>query len=119
MNYFDEQQFDEAVSRWMTEHRCSTDDAVNALIMKHAGEIADASGVLPSPSLFERSYVELLSEGKIKEFHDKYVAPVVEQRKRLTVEEYRKLSAREVTRRYMLGGVFRADVDQLIAEKKI
>ena len=119
MNYFDEQQFDEAASRWMTEHRCSTDDAVNATIMKRAGEIADVNGVLPSPSLFERAYLELVNEHTIGPFSTKYVAPVVEQRKRLTVEEYRKLSAREVTRRYMLGGVFRADVDQLIAEKKI
>ena len=118
MNYFSTQQFDEAFSRWITEHRCGTDEE-NAAVMKHAGEIADVSGVLPSPSLFERSYLELLSEKKVKEFHGKYVAPVVEQRKRLSVEDYRRLSAREVTRKYMLGGSFREDVDDLIRRKLI
>lgn len=109
-----EAEFDAACSAWLQKYRHpKTQDL--ALVMKRAVEI----GGLPCVSLFERAYRELHAEGEVAMVTEKLVEPIVVKPEALTAEEYRKIPASQVARKYMTDRSFKAQVDNLIARKEI
>jgi hypothetical protein len=115
MNYT-EQQLDNAMTEWMRKHRVSGDDKTNAAILRRTIDNLEVLGGYPSPSAFERSYLELISEKAIKPFrgtvteHVAAGAPALPQ----DVVEYiqnPRTSALEMNRRYRSDSTFRAQYD--------
>jgi len=106
--------FDHFAAEWLTKYRHpGTEDL--AKVMERAHEI----GGLPCVSLFERAYRELYAAGEVKLAMEKIVEPVVAKPEVLTVEEYRKIPASQIARKYMIDKVFKSQVDSLIARKLI
>jgi hypothetical protein len=114
MNYT-EQQLDNAMTEWMRKHR-SGDDKTNAAILRRTIDNLEVLGGYPSPSAFERSYLELVSEKAIKSFRgtvDQHVAaetPALPQDVIAYIESPRT-SALEMNRRYRSDSTFRAQYD--------
>lgn len=108
-------QIDDVFQQWITQRRCG-DDVANGLVLERIRELV-ADGFPLSVSLFERSYLELLNSGEIKPFREPFVP--TPERERLTVEQYNRMPAHQIAKKYMTDQVFRADVDDLIRRKLI
>ncbi len=108
--------FDECAAEWLLKYRApSTEDL--ARVMERACSYGRS---VPSVSLLERAYRELLSEGKVALVTEKIVPPpTAVEPEVLTAEAYRKIPAAEIARRYMLDRSFKAQVDTLISQGKI
>jgi hypothetical protein len=113
-----EKDFDHACSLFLERHRFPGRDDL-AKIMQRAHDNLAATGLPPSPSAFERAFLELHSEGEVALVTEKLVESLVEKPEVLTVEDYRKLPASTVARRYLVDRDFRKSVDSLIARKLI
>jgi hypothetical protein len=163
---YTKEQFDDTASQWLVKHRATEDPATLSKILTRTRDNLERLGGYPAPSSFERSYLELVSEGVIKSFRGSLLekpsaAPAIspdtiafiesqrtsasELRRRyysdqtfrqqydlyektkgqrqeqqsvasLSVEEYRRLPAAVVVQKYRQNGVFRAQVDALIAK---
>lgn len=110
----EEKEFDAACSAWLKKYRHpGTSDL--AKVLQRACRI----GGFPCASLFERAYRELHAEGEVALVMEKLVEPVVTESAILTAEEYRKIPASQVARRYMADREFKKSVDRLIARKEI
>lgn len=110
----DEREFDHFAAEWVTKYRHpGTEDL--SKVMARAAEI----GGLPCVSLFERAYRELLSAGKVKPVFEKLTEPMVEKPAVLTVEEYRRMPASTIARKYLVDKTFKSQVDSLIAQRLI
>ena len=109
-----ETEFDHYAAEWVTKYR-HPGTADLAKVMERACEI----GGLPCVSLFERAYRELLAAGEVAPVVEKLVEPVVEKPAVLTVEEYRRMPASTIARKYMVDKNFKAQVDSLIQRKLI
>jgi hypothetical protein len=60
--------FDDAASQWLVKHRATEDAATLSQILTRTRANLERLGGYPAPSSFERSYLELVSEGVIKSF---------------------------------------------------
>jgi hypothetical protein len=107
---------EEAGAAWLLKYRHpGTEDL--ARVMERVEEIA---GTLPpSVTLFEKAYRQLYAEQAVSLVVEKMKVPEVQVRSPLTLDEYRKIPASQVARRYMQDKDFKADVDDLIKRKLI
>jgi hypothetical protein len=82
---YSKEQFDDAASQWLVKHRATEDAATLSQILTRTRDNLDCLGGYPAPSAFERSYLELVSEGAIKPFRGSLLnkpaaAPEIRQR---------------------------------------
>jgi hypothetical protein len=115
-----ERDFDTAGANWLLRYRRpSTEDL--AKVYRKANELLHELQLTPCVSLFERAYRTLLADHEVALVFEKLVEPVVTKPETLTVEDYKKMQASEITRKYLHnhGGWFRAAVDDLIKRKLI
>jgi len=68
MKIYTKEQFDDAASQWLVKHRATEDAATLSQILTRTRDNLERLGGYPAPSSFERSYLELVSEGVIKSF---------------------------------------------------
>jgi hypothetical protein len=107
---------EEAGAAWLLKYRHpGTEDL--ARVMERVEEIA---GTLPpSVTLFEKAYRQLYAEQAVSLVVEKMKVPEVQVRSPLTIDEYKKLPASTVPRRYMQDPFFKKGVDELIRLKLI
>jgi hypothetical protein len=110
---FDPQEFQNYFALWQLENHSPdwvlyrSPDATTLVRNK----AASFSGLI-SISHFIRAFDELRASGEIKQLRQPKAEEAAEPE--LTPEDYRKMSAREVTRRYMSDRDFKIQVDSLI-----
>jgi len=108
-------QIDYFAVQWLTTKRSGTDDE-NGAVLARVHALAQR-GFPICVALFERAYVELLSEEAIEPFREKLAVDAAPAAHSLTVEEYRSIPAAVIAKRYMrerAPGGFRDQVDSLI-----
>jgi hypothetical protein len=66
--YSTEQEIDNAQAQWMLNRRFTADAQTNALIRGEVEKYLEEAGGYPAPAHFERFYLHLLNDGKIKPF---------------------------------------------------
>lgn len=109
----EEEQFDEAANTWLQQHRFveNTHDLSKIL------ELAHSYNSPICPTSFERAYRELCASGDVTICNDKFIAPLARQP--LTAEEYGRMAANDIIRKYHSDSVFQAEVESLISQGKI
>jgi hypothetical protein len=117
MSYDVKEEFQNYLSLWALENHSpdwpqyKSPDALRLLRNKAA-----SFGGLISVSHFIRAFAELKASGEIKQLRQPRSSVDVPE---LTREQYNKLSAADITRRYRADRDFRAQVDALIARGEI
>jgi hypothetical protein len=112
---YTKEQFDDAASQWLIKHRATEDPATLSQILTRTRENLDRLGGYPAPSSFERSYLELVSEGAIKPFRGSLLdkpaaAPEIPPEVIAWIENPR-VSAFEQRRRYATDPQFKKYYD--------
>jgi len=111
-----ERDFDFAAAQWMLRYRAPSTEAVALVLQKVFDGLRDG---LISIAHFEKAYRQLYAAGRLKLITEPLKVEAVAQSEVLTVEDYRKIPASEVARKYMVDRNFKAQVDRLIARKEI
>ena len=121
---YDNEEVISAMQDWMQKKRVPPNDEVTQLILEKVLKYLEGGDVV-SVSHFERSYSVLCSQGRIKPFAgalgtESAATPAAAQADvPLTADEYNRMSAQEVQRKYKQNPKFHADVDLLISQGKV
>lgn len=117
---WNEQELDQKMIAWMNTKRFIADATINAKILQRVHENLVRLGGYPSVASFERSYLELLDEGAIKQFRGTAAdqpAPAIPQAVIDWIENPRT-SVQELRLQYRNDKEFRRLYDLYEANKK-
>jgi hypothetical protein len=115
MTMYTKEQFDDAASQWLVKHRATEDPATLSQILTRTRDNLERLGGNPAPSSFERSYLELVSEGVIKSFRGSLLekpaaAPTISPDMIAFIESPRT-TASQLRHRYSSDQMFRKQYD--------
>lgn len=118
MALYTEDQFAEVAAKFFTKYHFSEDLRVIHELRTRVEEHI-RNGMPLSVSLFQRSWLELVSEGAIENSTTVMKVDETPQRQPLTADEWRRTPASECARRCLTDKWWMDETNRLIREKKI